>query len=277
MANVLGRLSLNGFDIGKFGDDIKLSEKANNFLNTSPVQLSSASKADLESGSLSRTDYFQNPVSSFVASLTSNTNSIIAVCVDDPTTYFTQEGSSDKANNLANTANSFVTELTEFLAHTNRISGISLPYSETDEVNETGVFKPDYTTCMAVGSYLMMITANTDGTRDSSPMLGMFTSLYIEDELFANNWHVGNSTVFITTGDRTAMTPEQIEAVNTVIKQANTLISTRRISDENYYYEAERIVSDYELLNSFQTAGSTERNLINSKIGTTKLKNIING
>jgi hypothetical protein len=276
MANVLGRLSLNGFDTTKFGDDTKLSEKANNFLNTSPVKLNSVSQTDLESGSISRTDYFQNPVSSFVASLTSNTNLIIAVCLDDPTTYFIQEGASDKANNLANTANSFVAELTEFLAHTNRISGISPPYSETDEVNETGIFKPDYTTCMAVGSYLMMITANTDGIRDSSPMLGMFTSLYIEDELFANNWHVGNSTVFITTGDRTAMTPEEIEVVNTVIKQANTLISTRRVSDENYYYEAERIVSDYELLNSFETAGSTERNLINNKIGTTKLKNILN-
>lgn len=277
MANVLGRLSTNGFDVAKFGDDIKLSEKANNFLNTSPIKLNSTAQNDLSSGSLSRTDYFQNPVSSYVSTLTSNTNSIISVCVDDPTTYFTVEGAADKANNLANTANSFIGELTEFLAHTNRISGISPAYSQTDEVNETGLFKPDYTTCMAVGSYLMMITANTDGVRDASPILGMFTSLYIEDELFANNWHVGNSTVFITTRDRTAMTPEQIEAVNTVIKQANTLISTRRISDENYYYQAESIASDYELLNSFQTAGSTERNMINNKIGTTKLKNIING
>jgi hypothetical protein len=277
MANVLGRLTTNNFDESKFGDDINLSEKANNFLNTSPMSLSVTAQTDLENGPLSRTDYFQNPVSSYISSLTSNTNSIIAVCVDNPNTYFTQEGSSDKANNLANTANSFAAELTEFLAHTNRISGISPAYSETDEINETGLFKPDYTTCMAVGSYLMMITANTDGVRDASPILGMFTSLYIEDELFANNWSVGNSTVFITTGDRTAMTPEQIEAVNTVIKQANTLISTRRVSDENYYYQAESIAADYELLNSFQTAGSTERNLINSKIGTTKLKNIING
>jgi hypothetical protein len=276
MANVLGRLTLNGFQKSKFGNDINLSEKANNFLNTSPIQLSDDLKTDLANGSISRTDYFKNPVSSFVASLTSNTNSIISVCVNDPTTYFTQEGASDKANNLANTANTFIVELTEFLEHTNRISGISPAFSQTDELTETGIFKPNFSSCMALGSYLMLITANTDGVRDASPILGMFTSLYIEDELFANNWHVGNSTVFITTGDRASMTATQIEAVNTVIKQANTLISTRRISDENYYYQTESIVADYNILNSFQTAGSTERNLINNKIGTNKLKNIIN-
>jgi hypothetical protein len=275
MANVLGRLSLNGFQKSKFGGDINLSEKANNFLNTSPVELSDVLKTDLESGSISRTDYFQNPVSSFIANLTSNTNSIIAVCLDDTTSQFTEPGASDKANNLANTANTFIIELTEFLAHTNRISGISPAYSETDEVNETGIFKPDYSSCIALGSYLMMITANTDGVRDASPMLGMFTSLYIEDELFENNWHVGNSKVFITTGDRTSMTPTQIENVNTVIKQANTLISTRRISDENYYYETERITNEFTLLDSFQRTGNTERNLINNKIGTTKLKSIV--
>lgn len=277
MANVLGRLTTNGFDVRKFGDDIKLSERANNFLNTSPMQLSVAAQSELANGPLQRSDYFQNPVSFYVTQLTSNTNTIISVCVDDPTTYFLQEGAADKANNLANTANSFIEELGEFLKHTNRLSGLALPYSETDEVNETGLFKPDYFTCMAVGSYLMMITANSDGVRDASPILGMFTSLYIEDDLSANNWHVGNSTVFISTGDKTIMTPEQIEQVNTTIKQASTLISTRRISDENYYYAAEVIASDYELLNSFQTAGSTERTLINNKIGTSKLKNIVNG
>ena len=169
--------------------------------------------------------------------------------------------------------NTLALELTQFLNHTNRLSGVSGPSANTEEDG----LKPTYLNCIGISGILLTLTSSTDNVSNASPILNNFTSLYIEDELFANNWHVGNSTVFITTGDRTAMTPEQIEAVNTVIKQANTLISTRRISDENYYNTSLSIVEDYQLLQAIKGSGSTERNLINSKIGTTKLKNIING
>jgi hypothetical protein len=63
--------------------------------------------------------------------------------------------------------------------------------------------------------------------------------------------------------------------MNVIINTANTLIYQRRTEDENYFYTSQQIINEYQLLNSLQNSGSTERNLINSKIGTTKLKNSI--
>jgi hypothetical protein len=71
------------------------------------------------------------------------------------------------------------------------------------------------------------------------------------------------------------LTSTQIEAINVQINAVNTFIYQRRIEDENYFYESQQIINDFQILNSLQNAGSTERNLINSKIGTTKLKNSI--
>lgn len=272
MASVLDRLSLD-FDTTRFANTIVLSEKARNFLNTSPVEVSPWVKEELASGSsINRTDYFQNPVSSPISALTSNVNSLITTCTDDPDTYFTLEGAAESAKNLANSANSFLVELNEFLGHTNRMSGVS--EATFDEATDS--FKPDYQSAISMGTYLLTLTANTDGVRDSSPVMGMFTSLYISDEISANSWSIGNSTILITTTARDTITSSQLETANTKINNFMGFLHTRRTSDINYYNETESIMKDYQFLNSIESSGSTERNIILDKIGTDKLKSLLN-
>ncbi len=267
MANVLNRLTSN-FDATKFGDDVILSDMAKQFLNTNPIKVSAWAANDLSNGAVTRTDYFQNPISSYISSITSNVNSIITLCTTDPANNYPSATAS--VLNLANSSNSLITQLNLFLDHTNRISGVSDNIVDTT----TGGLKPNYQSCIGSGGILLTLTATTDNVRTAEPMLNHFTSLYIEDELTSNNWSIGNTKVSLQTVPST-LTSSQVNAMNVIINTANTLIYQRRTEDENYFYGTQQIINDYQLLNSLQNSGSTERNLINSKIGTTKLKNSI--
>ncbi|MFZ9301804.1 MAG: hypothetical protein ACO239_00450 [Sediminibacterium sp.] len=270
MANVLDRVSSN-FDTTKFGDDINLSTQAKNFLNTNPIEVKTWIKNDLINGPISATDYFQNPVATYVSSITSNVNSIISVCTDDPDTNFPNANVAIK--NLANSANSFLVQLNNFLDHTNRISNV------TDDILDpvTGDLLPNYSMCISTGGMLTTITANTDGTDDASVILKNFTSLYIEEELSANSWSIGNSTVFLTTVANVSTTTSEINQIEEKLNVANTMIYARRTADENYFYSSQQLLNEYQFLDSLQRSGSTERNLIQNKIGTTKLKNSLFG
>lgn len=269
MTTIINRLNSN-FDPLKFGTDLNLSDKAKNYLNTSPIKVSTLVKNDLANGSISRTDYFTNPVSVYISSITSNVNSIISVCSNDPANTFALAPS--EAQNLSNTSNTLVSELQEFLKHTNRISGVS-PFSANTEEE---ALKPYYNSCMAVGGVVLSITANTDNVKDASPILNNFTSLYIDDELTSNSWTIGNSTVFLTGADTNTVTPIQLDEIRDKINTVYSLVNTRRISDESYFYESQQLIQDFQFLNAIQNSGSTERNLINNRIGTQKTKNIIN-
>jgi hypothetical protein len=267
MSNVLGRLT-SSFDSEKFGDDVILSDMAKQFLNTNPIKVSAWAANDLSNGAVTRTDYFQNPISSIITSISSNVNSIITLCTNDPANSYPLATSS--ILNLANSSNNLITQLNLFLDHTNRISGVSTAIVDTT----TGGLKPNYQTCIGAGGILLTLLATTDNVRTAEPMLNHFTSLYIEDELSANSWNIGNSKVSLQTVP-SSLTSSQVNAMNVIINTANTLIYQRRTEDENYFYTSQQIINEYKLLNSLQNSGSTERNLINSKIGTTKLKNSI--
>lgn len=266
MTRVIDRLNSN-FDSNKFGTDKNLSDKAKNYLNAAPISIATWAKNDLANGSISKTDYFQNPVISTISSITSNVNSIISVCVNDPANTFSLATS--EAQDLANSSNTLISELLEFTKHTNRISGVSPPSANTEEE----ALKPNYISCVSVGSVVLTITANTDGVSDATPILNNFTSLYIETELQANNSTIGNIKTTLTETDTNTLTPIQLQGFRNQINTAYNLIYSRRTSDENYFYASQQIVEDFQFLNSLQSAGSTERNLINSKIGTTRLKN----
>jgi hypothetical protein len=268
MSNVMSRLT-NNFDMSKFGSDLNLSEKALSYLNSKPLKIPDSIKSDLSGGSVSRTDYFVNPVIQYVSPILANVNSIIEICTFNPEGQFPL--AIQEVKDLANTSNSFLTQLDLFLDHTNRISGVS-----EISTNEEGQIKPNYSMCIGTGGLLLTIVAETDGVSDSSPILNNFTSLYITDELSNTVSSVSNSKSILQISG-TSTTPTQINQIAQIIENANNLIYTRRTSDENYFYSSQQILNEYQLLNSVQNSGSTERSIINSKIGTTKLKNIVGG
>ena len=264
MATVLSRLTTT-FNSSKFGNDVILSDRAQAFLNTGPIKISSWAASDLANGAVTRSDYFQNPVASYVSSISSNLNSIITLCTSDPANNY--PSSTAAVKNLANSSNNLVTQLNLFLQHTNRLSGVSENFVDTS----TGTIKPNYQDCIGTGGMLLTILGTTDNVRNSTPILNQFTSLYIEEELTANNWSIGNTKNSLQTIPSSLIT-SQVNAMNVIINTANTLLYTRRTEDENYFYASQQILRDFQILNGLQNSGSTEKTLISNKIGTAKLK-----
>lgn len=257
----------SSFDKSKFGDDIKLSDKALNYLNAEPIKLDDWIKTDLANGSISRTDYFANPVVEYITGMSLNVNTIIQICTNNPETNFPL--AVNEVYSLANSSANLIIQLQQFLNHTNRISGVS----DGDSNTEIDGLKPTYASCVSVGGILTTVIGPADKIKDSSLILNNFTSLYINEELDSNNRSIGNSTVFLSGADD-ATEPSAINLIKDKINMANTLLYTRRTSDENYFLESQRLLNDYQLLYSLQNSGSTERNLIKNVIGTQKLKNI---
>jgi hypothetical protein len=50
-------------------------------------------------------------------------------------------------------------------------------------------------------------------------------------------------------------------------------MTTRRTHDENFYINSGSILEEYNELKKFKAPGSSETNIINEYIGTTRLKN----
>lgn len=268
MANIIDRLTSN-FDVSKFGNDIELSDKAKSYLNTAPLSVPDWMKNDLANGSITRSDYFKNPVLIVVNDIKLNVNSIISICTNDPDNTFAL--GSAEAKNLANSSNTLISELHNFISHTNRISGVSTPSANTEE----DATKPNYMSAMSVGAVVLTITSSSDSVSNATPILNNFTSLYIGDELTSNNSSIGNSKIFLTAADTNTVTPLQLNEIRTKIETVYTLVQTRRIADENYFTSSQQLLEEFQFLNSLNRTGSTERNLINSLIGTPKLKNIV--
>lgn len=276
MATVYSRISISDFNIEKFGTTLNLSEKANNFLDLAEP-IPDWTKTELESGTLAKTDFYTNPVLIVSNQIKTNVETIVQTCAV-PATDFPQAIAETTA--LVEECNLFLDEIDYFIEHTERISGRSDP----------AIGKPDYVSCVGVGGIALSVVSRTDGVRDSSPILGNFTSLFISDDLQANNFSIGTYSDFLTESvleatlaateenpyAGTQVSGTEINLIRGVISNANTLIYTRRTSDENHFEACAQLAKDYNFLVSISNAGSTQKNMINDLIGTDKLKNIVN-
>jgi len=276
MATVYSRITINNFNTEKFGTTLSLSEKANNFLNLAEP-IPDWTKTELEAGALSKTDFYTNPVLTVSNQIKTKVQTIIGTCAD-PATDFPLAIS--ETTDLVTECNQFVDEIDYFIEHTERISGRSDP----------AIGKPDYVSCVGVGGIALSVVSRTDGVRDSSPILGNFTSLFISDDLQANSSSIGTHSDMLIERVGAAMSAAteaepyagsdvssaEINLIRGVISDANTLIYTRRTSDETHFESCTQLAKDYNFLVSISNAGSTQKNMINNLIGTDKLKNIVN-
>jgi hypothetical protein len=78
-------------------------------------------------------------------------------------------------------------------------------------------------------------------------------------------------------GGISSLTANQINLIITHVQTANTLVSTRRYHDWNFYEKSYQILSDYYFVKKFTNMGNTSTYLVNNLIGTDIIKtNIAN-
>ena len=280
MASIYERLNFS-FDTSKFGDSINLSDNTKNYLNTAPVRLETWQKDELANGSIVKTDYFKNPMINVTARLSDNVNTMNQI-VQSIDTFDNGSGTAMKAN-LTN----LIIEIRNYLSHTSNISGVTEARANISDTSNVITHFPDYNKAVSAGEQILLLTSSTDNVANTVPLLGNFTSLFISDEITSNANNIINNLVLVrnsirteTTGGETPtssnvsnLSANLITTITANVVAANTLLSTRRLHDWNFYRNSLNILEDYNKINQLGRIGNTQKYLINNLVGTDKYKN----
>ncbi len=270
--SVFARLNYS-FDDKKFGDSIYLTDQAKKFLELAPPDVTEWQQNDIADDVVSRNRYYVNPTANVCFTLLANANIIFESANSDPANTFTQTGAGNAAMELANTTALFITEIIAFKSHTDNISGLTIATSNSTTI-------PQLDSVVSIGQQLLTLTNTTDGISNSTPMLGSLTSLFIGDDLANNNLIIHTDRLAMdaaNVGGISSLTANQINLIITHVQTANTLVSTRRYHDWNFYEKSYQILSDYYFVKKFTNMGNTSTYLVNNLIGTDIIKtNIAN-
>ena len=281
-ASVFGRL---GFDfIPSDPTILELSEGVKKHLQQTPKLIKDWQAEDLRNGTTDRNSYFKNPVFNISKSIQ---NTLQKIRNSIPTSVIFEEFSNipitvvsvPSLAGIYEQANVAIDQVQQYIAHTDRLSNV------VDILPDAGDY-PHYQQAMAVGRQLLYIVYQTDNVQNNTPILGVFTSLFVGSELVDLNdtiepysGQIANSIVIIDMGEGGSsldsnLTSTQIETITNDIKSIKTFVERRRKHDENFWTKAQIIVDEYQLLKSMND-GEVQQMLINDYVGTDDLKDKI--
>jgi hypothetical protein len=264
MGSIYGRLGFS-FDTTKFNGADTLSNGAKNYLSNTSIDLKQWQINDISNSTSS--GYYQNPHVGVLNNLVTVLNSIVLNSNTGSTTFDT---AGNQANILYSTAVTTITSISNFLDHTNRISGVT----DTPDAS----LYPDLNSGLSVGRQILNITNKSDSVQNNTPIMGNFTSLYIGPDLnstyinIRNDSITLNNSIYVVDGNNSSNI--SISSINLIISDVQylqTLIDTRRTQDTTFYQNSLTVMDDYFTVLAFSHVGSTQNSLI-TLIGTEKLK-----
>lgn len=267
MASVYGRLGFD-FDANNTGV-LALSDDAVEHLNSAPNFL----PYDWQVNDLANADtagYYKNPAANVCISMFETANSIFKTTSNVGFLYAGAERSV-----LLNRANNFMVTVSGFKSHTDNLTVTSIESGGVD-ANQF----PYRQSALGYGKFLIYLTYQTDGVANTSPAIGSFTSLFVNDQLESNNTILIND--FITLNNSIDMTGNSTlsgAAVNLIISHidtANNLISTRKNHDVQFFRNSAQVLNDFSDVAEFSNMGQLDTNLVDKYIGSDKLLTRLN-
>jgi hypothetical protein len=211
--------------------------------------------------------YFVNPV----ANLTSNIQTLIIQISAAANTANDGTLATIEAN--ANSSNIYVTN---FLAHTNRISGVT-PF-DSNTAGEQLPLQPYYNDCIGLGKALTYLIYQSDGISNNAVIMGNFGSLYTGNTLIYHQDTLANDLISIQNSiipgspDWTSnLSLAKIAQITSNIQAMNTFVITSRTQDVDFYYNSKAVLNDYNSVKGFTKPGDSEKFLY-EKIASDKLK-----
>jgi uncharacterized protein YeaC (DUF1315 family) len=264
MPTVYDRLQFN-FDSAKFGTGNELTDGQKKSLTGQSI-LKTWQINNLADNSVS--GYFKNPHTENLIILTDIVNDFIN---KSNTSNITFTFASDQANSLNLISTTLLSEIPNFKDHTDRMSGTT--YSTDKQTT------PDYQIAMQVGRQMLTITNQTDNIQNNSPILGNFTSLFIQNDLsnnitllISNSITLNNSISLVDSNLTSNITSSSMNTIISNVQTTYNLLYGRRSSDITFYTNSLILLDNYQTLMQFNNLGVTSSYLIENYIGTTKLK-----
>lgn len=276
MSGVFARLGFNYTDANNI---VQLSNNVIEYLNTVPQLLETWQIEDLANNAVN--GYFMNPVWNVA-------NSTIVVSGLIASNTFNVNGTSTETSNLLNEIYTLTANLTSsnssvdlFIEHTNKISGVTpLGSIEEDELY------PYYITAMSSGQGIMYLTNQTDGIQNNAPIMGSFTSLFVDanlsslvitaqtyPQIISNSINITIGGIFPNTYNilTSNLSESTLQTMYDTVNTIDSVMSTRTNHDINFFRNANSILEEMDSLRIFTGAGETAEKLLTEFIGTPKL------
>ena len=281
MSGVFERLGFNYTDANNI---IALSNNVIEYLNTVPQLLEPWQIADMANNDVG--GYFTNPVSNVA-------NNVIIVSGLIASNTFNVNGTSSatslllgqiytKSANLA--SQNGAADL--FIEHTDKISGMT----PLGSIAEDELF-PYYITAMSTGQGVMYLTNQTDGIQNNAPIMGSFTSLFVDanvsslvitaqtyPQIIKNSITITIGGVFPNTYNilTSNLSESTLQSMYNTIITIDSVLDTRTNHDINFFRNANTILEEMDSLRIFTGNGETSEKLLNEFIGSPKLLSRIN-
>ena len=294
MSSLFDRLGYN-FTPSSNNAIIEFSENTLNHLNSVPQLLTDWQMTDLVDNNVG--GYVKNPVANVITYLRNTCNSIynlVSANASTNTNIITGSNATINAYFVSittNTSNVGGINGGNFLAHTNRLSGVVNVAQSVAQTNDGELGNlPHYDTALAMGQVIMYLVYQSDGIQNNAPIMGNFTSLVIQNELESYNtvlqstYSQINNSITIT-GSGTEANPyvrssnlsqSAVAAIYANTSGLANMIYTRRVGDEKYYGNTKQLLGEYQSVKAFSNMGMTANNLVQNFVGTDKLKERIN-
>lgn len=242
--------------------------------------------------------YFVNPVADVTQNIRNTSNTLISLLSANPSTN-TQvvTGSTGDITTLFTgmitlSANIGGFNGGEFIAHTNRLSGVTpLDASPSTSGIDTALL-PHYDTALATGQLMMYLVYQSDGVQNNSPIMNNFTSIVIEDDLnslysnIANYYTTISNSITVSGGGTDANTDpivrvsnlslSVVQTMSNNLTTINTTLATKRNNDEVYYATSRKVAGEFNELRRFNNMGATANNLVQNYVGSNKLLTRLN-
>ena len=227
--------------------------------------------------------YFVNPCANITTNIWTTSNTLVSVANNvqgsgNLTGLWTQIHTTLSYISNSSTGN---TQAGDFLAHTNRISGVT----SIDVSADQGVANlPHYETATQTGKALVSLIYQTDGISNNAPIMGNFTSLFVANDLIiiyntlSTYANIVNNSITTTIDPMTFLpintsnlTYNVVNSIATTANSANSIFYERRIHDEQFFKNSSDLLIDYKKVRGIGNSGQAESYLIENFIGSNKL------
>jgi hypothetical protein len=233
-------------------------------LNTMPAFIESWQAQDIANNDVG--GYFKNPVDAYVNTIITYSTSIRA----NANAAIAANSVLSGLDNVAIAANTLAATANAFLAHTNRISGVT-PFSGQDDTI------PYYDTAMGLGKSAIYVMNQTDGITNSAPIMGSFTSILVGPQVYANaNTITVDSSTLTTVIAANTANASAITQIQTDLTNINSHLSGRQNNDYTFYTNLKTFMANYNQVKKFSNMGETQNFLVENYIGSTKLLTRLN-
>jgi hypothetical protein len=276
MSSVYGRLGFNYNDPTTDSTVENYTGNVINGMNLVPTLLNAWQTQDVATSNTG--GYFVNPVANVTQIIWNTSNSIFQL-----------------TNGLTGSTGAITTNIQNARIDANTVSfsaANSYLYITDRQSNvvpaDTDTSTPHYKTATGVGKMLSYITFQTDGVQNNSPIMGNFTSITLGNTLNS----LSNTLVNVTgiLANSITVVPDGLGGYantsnislansellyNTIHQISNTIVYYPE-QDKQFFMNSQNVVSDYSNVSSFSQIGATESYLLNTFIGTDKIKSRIN-